>query len=159
MISLNNLSLVECKNKVKTKRNLDENIEPDRIEKFVNINSSEDFKPGIHKEQNQSANHQEEQGWSFWKTLKNPLNWLGIGNQNPKEDYLLSDEISQGTDSSRNRSASHNLYTKSSAWVQPSTAQPFKNTQKYEEAFLRPSGSSQPNKYDISKSLRYAREL
>ena len=100
--------LIESKEnrQVKTKRNLDENIEPDGLDKFGNIKSSENFWPGRAKVEN---NEDENSVWNFWNTLKNPLQWFGLNKEsdnqvlersNGSED--LSDNLSQ-----RNRSISY----------------------------------------------------
>ena len=96
----------ESKNrKVRNKRNFDENIEPDRVEKFVNIKSSEDFWPGRNHKEEQSRSNS---GWSFWKTLKNPLQWFGMSDDTTP-DPQESENLSNNTESSRTRSISHSI--------------------------------------------------
>ena len=100
--------LIESKEnrQVKTKRNLDENIEPDWLDKFSNIKSSENFCPGRTKIE---ANSEEDSVWNFWNTLKNPLQWFGLN----KEVDMQTPEKSHGSEdisdnkSQRNRSISY----------------------------------------------------
>lgn len=101
---------------IKTKRNLDENIEPDRPDKFINIKSSENFCPGRAKAE---SNSQEDSMWNFWKTLKNPLQWFGLNREtevvSPQKSYAPED-ISDNL-SIRNRSISYNIGESNKRWA------------------------------------------
>lgn len=94
--------------RTKPKGRLDENIEPERFEKFLNINSSENFKPG-HNRKTKNAKNQDD-GWNFWNTLKNPLQWFGITDSSHEAEQNEPENISHNTDSSRNRSVTHNSH-------------------------------------------------
>jgi hypothetical protein len=154
---------------VKTKRNLDENIEPDKQEsKFLNIQSSENFCPGRVK---RSEPVEPEPKWSFWKTLKNPLQWFGLSKDNPVNtpNKDTARENISDNDSCRNRSISYHVtddhrerfanpksnhtnrnlkYAKSIEKKKyPSFAKMFRDT-------LNPPS----DKYTESRSLRYSRK-
>jgi hypothetical protein len=76
----------------RTRKNLDENIEPENSEKIININSSENFCPGIDK-----VKEKPESKWSFWNTLKNPIQWLGLKsshtNKNVRQERLSAMKV------------------------------------------------------------------
>jgi hypothetical protein len=89
----------------RTRKNLDENIEPENSEKIININSSENFCPGIDK-----VKEKPESKWSFWNTLKNPIQWLGLKSSHTNTPVKDKVNKSQEQDMGRNRSISYHVY-------------------------------------------------
>lgn len=160
---------------IKTKRNLDENIEPERCEKFINIKSSENFCPGRTKKEKQGDSDKK---WNFWQTLKNPLQWFGL----TKEEVSSESEYASNTptkitpavyiendDSGRNRSISYhvqaptkgtmgvsNYPTTERQWKYPKSGQK-KETTRFAEVFRKPYEPR--NNYNVMRSMRQARKI
>ena len=132
---------------VRVRRNLNENIEPDRIDKFVNIKSTENFIPGRVKAESIRDSGTK---WSFWNTLKNPLQWFGASNDS-QSNTPIKDSSNQEKpvfDSLRNRSISYNVYDNSKGWVVDNKSLPADRTMKY------PKSNEKTNYANFSKSFK-----
>ena len=154
---------------VKTKRNLDENIEPDKQEsKFLNIQSSENFCPGRVK---RSEPVEPEPKWSFWKTLKNPLQWFGLSKDNPVNtpNKDTARENISDNDSGRNRSISYHVTDAHRERFANPKSNHTNRTLKYAKSIekkkypsfakmFRDTLNPPSDKYTESRSLRYSRK-
>lgn len=152
---------------VKTKRNLNENIEPDRQDKFVHIKSSENFCPGRAREEQRNNSDSK---WNFWQTLKNPLQWLGLGKEHTSNTPNKSHQAGEipEMDYERNRSISYHVYDPKHGWIthtKPEATEKnlkfARSTEKYQnfaKAFKKAAYTESYDQLGVSKSLRYSRK-